>query len=263
MLPAVDAGADSTRQAERGCGPKRDYVTAARSAPSRGGPSATGTYFRAVGSRSSLVFWRSRAAFFADCRACALQLIAPGWRRASPSRRLRSQRSVAGVRLPRSRQLLGGARGGVGTPWRAFHVEHRRLTCRRLLANPRGPRSTLSSLDTPFQRGAAEASRPCAGVMLWSLGLFHVEHAGEGSGMHTRIRQRGLPSETPGAVHVEQREACDPSPGRLGNRRIVCSTWNCRRLPVIRHCNCETSRAVPRGTDDHPRLHREPWCRKT
>jgi hypothetical protein len=30
-------------------------VTAARSAPSRGGPSATGTYFRAAGSRSSLV----------------------------------------------------------------------------------------------------------------------------------------------------------------------------------------------------------------
>src|SRR4029453_6842692 len=34
---------------------RRDYVAAARSAPSRGGPPAPGTYFRAVGSRSSLV----------------------------------------------------------------------------------------------------------------------------------------------------------------------------------------------------------------
>ena len=46
-------------------------MTAARSAPSRGGPSATGTYFRAAGSRSSLVFLRAQRSTRRGLAACS------------------------------------------------------------------------------------------------------------------------------------------------------------------------------------------------
>jgi hypothetical protein len=101
-------------------------VTAARSAPSRGGPSATGTYFRAARSRSSLVFSAPQRAFFAGCfRVCStwnapvpcVSGSHPRCDHADLQHRVPVSRET-GTRPRRNARLLAMLAG------RVFHVEH-------------------------------------------------------------------------------------------------------------------------------------------
>jgi hypothetical protein len=212
MLPAVDTGADSTRQAERGCGPKRDYVTAARSAPSRGGPSATGTYFRAAGSRSSLVFRRSRAAFSTSgVRVCSMWN-APGSCRGSSRGRVKHNHLSA---ASTSRQL--GSRHGqpgvlLATPWRAFHVEHRRAQGRRHAARePPNTQIPTRRVNVEQQRSTSRvrACQVSSGCSTWNTGPI----IGELLTPQARPSDLGCVGAMELSVPHETAGACEPGAG--------------------------------------------------
>jgi hypothetical protein len=239
-------------------------VTAARSAPSRGGPSATGTYFRAAGSRSSLVFRRSRTAFFRrlSCVCVAVDrtgMAGESFVEPSPQITTICRRRPTPAISATAREPAGGGCDAVARVPRGTSPAHVWTVARE----PRGAGSTLGSRR---------------GLSTWSS---TGQRATRG---HAAVKHRVVPRGTPGARigsahedpparppirsswrgHVEQREACDPSPGK----RWATDGWCVPRgtaggylwssAATARSPGCSTWNIRPTTA-----LYREPCCRKT
>jgi hypothetical protein len=239
-------------------------VTAARSAPSRGGPSATGTYFRAAGSRSSLAFGPSGPPFFVESHACVLHVEGARWCRTSWRRRFNRRDQSSASPLERARQLgPPELRTLPATMCRAFHVEQRSPTTRRagmpLRADSRStsnsgvrrrdaPACRCEPTVVPRRTRANLVSDDCSRAS--GAGATRPETRGLSISPGTAIAVRGLrrPRGTTRALSSRPRATAD----------LRCSTWNKNPAgPCTGHrASCETTRVFHVEQEPRRPLHR-------